>query len=209
LDNIALNVLSGESVAVMGRSGSGKSSLLSCILGLVKPDSGEIMIDDQKVVSGRRSRMAKIRREKLGIVFQSGELLPELSSTENVLIAGLLAGQPIAQARERCAKLLEQLGIPAGTRTISEFSGGERQRVAVARALMNQPRLLLADEPTGSLDPQTRDQVIEMLFEVPATYGCALVVVTHDPVVAERAGECYWLEEGILSSMLEQEAGSR
>lgn len=198
LRGATLDVAAAESVAISGRSGSGKSSLLSCILGLLKVDAGEILVDGESISPGRRSQLARIRRTKIGMVFQTGELLPELSPTENVMIAGLLAGQSVGEANARCAELLSGLGVPDGVRSVSEFSGGERQRVAVARALMNRPILLLADEPTGSLDPETRGQVIDMLFAVPAQFKCALVVVTHDPVVAECAGRRYRLEDGVL-----------
>jgi len=198
LAGVTMQVSAGEAVAVMGRSGSGKSTLLSCILGLIRPDGGEIRVDGEKVRAGRLGRTARLRREKIGMVFQSGELLPELSPTENVTIAGLLGGQSVREANARCAELLSRLAVPRGHRTISELSGGERQRVAVARALMNRPALLLADEPTGSLDLETRDHVADLLFEVPAEFGCALVVVTHDPAIAQRAGRSYRLAGGAL-----------
>ncbi|MDQ1293541.1 MAG: lipoprotein-releasing system ATP-binding protein [Actinomycetota bacterium] len=135
------------------------------------------------------------------MVFQSGELFDDLSPVENVLVVGLLAGQRPERARERAEELLGNLGVPQGAKSLGELSGGERQRVAVARALMNRPVLLLADEPTGALDPQTRDQMLEILFEAPERYGCALVVVTHDPAVAARADRAFWLSDGVLGAL--------
>lgn len=196
LDEVSLGVAAGESVAVVGKSGSGKSTLLSCLLGLVRPSGGEILIDGQALT---RRNAARVRRERLGVVFQGGELLGELSPVENVVIAGLLAGLSSTQALARAKSLLDMLGVPSGDRTIGEFSGGEQQRVAVARALICQPRLLLADEPTGSLDADTRDEVIEVLRTVPKRFDCAMVVVTHDPVVANACGRVMRLASGRLT----------
>ncbi|WP_205730193.1 ABC transporter ATP-binding protein [Blastococcus sp. TF02-8] len=201
LDDVDLEVDAGDSVAVVGRSGSGKSSLLSCVLGLIPPSAGTIVVDDVAITGLRRSGLSRMRREKLGMIFQTGELLVELSPRENVMISGLLAGQRPREAAAKADHLLEALGVPDGARSIAEFSGGERQRVAVARALMNDPRLLLADEPTGSLDPPTRDQVVDIIFDVPRRFGCALVVVTHDPEVARRATRLTQLSGGVLREL--------
>ena len=202
LDGLDLVVEAGRSVSVMGPSGAGKSSLLSIVLGLVRPDSGAIVVNGQLVKAGNSSAMSRIRREEIGVIFQSGEMMPELSPVENVALAGLLAGATAAAATARAADLLTQLRVPDGDRSVTEFSGGEQQRVAVARALMNQPSVLLADEPTGSLDPATRDQVVELLFRVPEQFGCALVVVTHDPSVADRADRQLSLHAGRLVDRL-------
>lgn len=191
-----MSVEAGRSIAVVGKSGTGKSTLLSCLLGLVRPSRGEIVIDGEVVT---RKNAARVRRQKLGVVFQGGELLCELSPLENVVIAGLLAGLPSMEALDRARSLLDALGVPPGDRTIGQFSGGEQQRVAVARALICQPRLLLADEPTGSLDVDTRDEVIEVLCTVPERFNCAMVVVTHDPVVADSCGRVMRLASAQLT----------
>ena len=198
LNNIDLDVSVGESVSVMGPSGAGKSSLLSGVLGLVKPDRGSISINGAIVKAGSSSAMSGLRRDEIGVVFQSGGLLPELTPIENVMLAGLLAGSSPSEAHNRAAELLTALGVPTGARSVTELSGGEQQRVAVARSLMNRPSLLVADEPTGSLDPRTRDQVIDLLFSVPQQFNCALLVATHDPAVAGRATRQMVLEEGHL-----------
>ncbi len=200
LTGIRLRVAAGESVAVTGTSGSGKTTLLTCILGLIKPDAGAVRIGgvDQGGLSPRAR--ARHRRENVGMVFQFGELLPELSPLENVALAGLLAGMRTGDAYTRAAGLLDELGVRLEDSSTATLSGGERQRTAVARALMNDPALLLADEPTGSLDPVHRDAVAELLYSVPRRRGCALLVVTHDTDVAQRADRQVRLDGGRLSA---------
>ncbi|MGL5809181.1 MAG: ABC transporter ATP-binding protein [Nocardioides sp.] len=198
LNDIDFRVAAGESLAVVGRSGSGKSTLLSCVLGLLVPATGSVHIDGVTVDARRARAVARLRRAKVGMVFQGGELLPELSPVENVVVAGLLGGLPAQVARSRADELLTRLGVPDGRRVIGEFSGGEQQRVAVVRALMNRPRLLLADEPTGSLDVETRDEVADLLHGLPQAFGCAMVIVTHDPAVATRCTRVASLTNGEL-----------
>ncbi|SMD19957.1 ABC transporter ATP-binding protein [Lentzea albidocapillata] len=185
-DNLNLTLGSGRSVAVLGPSGSGKSSLLSLALGLIKPQSGTIEIDGRDITALGRRELALLRAESVGMVFQFAELLSELSPAENVALAALLAGRSGPELDAEVARLLDELGVPRSA-SVSTLSGGERQRAAVARALINRPRLLLADEPTGSLDDKNRDLVADMLFELPQRHGCGLLVVTHDGAVAERA----------------------
>lgn len=197
LKDVCLSVPPGGSVAIMGKSGSGKSTLLSCVLGMQRPDVGEIRVGGE-LVKFRGKGVARIRREEIGVIFQSGELLPELSPLENVMISGLLAGRSVLDARSHAEQLLTTLEVPLSWRAVTEFSGGEQQRIAVARALMNEPRLVIADEPTGSLDPETRGQVIDVLFALPKRYGCGLVVVTHDPVVARPASRTLNLVDSAL-----------
>lgn len=199
LADVSMRLRAGESLAVVGPSGSGKTSLLSCVMGLIRPDSGDILVDGRSVVSARPRFLAGMRREALGIVFQFGELLPELSPRENVMVPALLAGHSVSQAGARADDLLRHLRVPAGSRPVGDFSGGERQRVAVARALVNQPRLVLADEPTGALDPDAAADVLSLLVSLPRDFGCALVVVTHDPAVAARADSVARLSHGALT----------
>ncbi|MEU9502445.1 ABC transporter ATP-binding protein [Streptomyces sp. NPDC048196] len=199
LDGLELTVGGGESVAVMGPSGSGKSTLLSIFLGLVRPDAGSVLVAGHDVVGLRGRRLAEHRRKHMGMVFQFGELLPELSPVENLALAALLDGADRDRAYDDSRKLLDELGVPVTETATSELSGGERQRVAVARALIGSPALLLADEPTGALDETSRDHVAETLFALPAVRGCGLLVVTHDPAVAGRADRVLYLEQGALA----------
>ncbi|MER7599752.1 ABC transporter ATP-binding protein [Streptomyces hydrogenans] len=198
LAGLDLTVESGTSVAITGPSGSGKSTLLMCALGLVQQDAGIITVAGTDIGKLSARGRARHRRSHMGVVFQFGELLPELTPTENVAIAGLLAGQTRRAAFKRAEELLQDLQVPLSQTSTGRLSGGERQRVAVARALINQPALLLADEPTGALDHATRDQVCDLLFGLPQRHGCALVVVTHDDKVAGRADRRLELQNGVL-----------
>ncbi|WP_328486217.1 ABC transporter ATP-binding protein [Streptomyces zaomyceticus] len=195
--DLSLTLRAGESVAVTGTSGSGKSTLLSCVLGLIRPAAGSVKVAGTDVVGLRPARMAALRAQSVGMVFQFGELLPELSPLDNVMLAALLARTDRRDARDRARQLLDDLGVPQAE-TSEELSGGERQRTAVARALINEPVLLLADEPTGALDTETRDRTAELLFGLPRRYACGLLVVTHDPGIAARAGRTLRLEAGVL-----------
>ncbi|MFJ8194567.1 ABC transporter ATP-binding protein [Streptomyces sp. NPDC096094] len=199
-DGLSLSLGAGESVAVTGTSGSGKSTLLSCVLGLIKPDSGSVAVTGAAVTGLRPAKLARLRAQSIGMVFQFGELLPELSPLENVYLAALLArGGRGPEVRERAQRLLDDLGVPRAA-TSQELSGGERQRTAVARALINEPALLLADEPTGALDAEARDKTADLLFDLPRQYACGLLVVTHDPGIAARADCTLRLSAGVLES---------
>ncbi|WP_411126938.1 ABC transporter ATP-binding protein [Streptomyces sp. x-19] len=198
LAGLNLQVAAGESAAIVGPSGSGKSTLLGCILGLIRPSQGRVEVVGQDVVRMRQRSLERHRSRHMGVVFQFGELLPELTPVENVALAALLGGVPTGEAYERAESLLRDLGVPRNGVPTGQLSGGERQRAAVARALINKPAVLLADEPTGALDRATRDAVAELLFDVPRRWGCALVVVTHDVEVAERADRCFEFMDAAL-----------
>lgn len=185
-DRFSLTVHPGEAVAVVGPSGAGKSTLLSTILGLRKPAHGSVVVCGQDVHAIGRRQMVRLRREAIGIVFQDGELLAELTAAENVAVAAMLTMADPTGAMSLAEQVVTSLGVPPDT-SADDLSGGERQRTALARALVNRPRLVLADEPTGSLDTTTRDEVADMLFAVPVERGCGLLLVTHDPAVAGRA----------------------
>ncbi|MFA3872639.1 ABC transporter ATP-binding protein [Streptomyces sp. MMCC 100] len=199
LNSVDLTVASGESVAISGPSGSGKSTLLMCALGLLKPDEGSVLVRSERIdrLSGRR--LLRHRRESIGVVFQSGELLPELTPVENVAVAALLDGVPRAEAFTRAERLLADLKLPTDATDTGALSGGERQRVAVARALINKPALLLADEPTGALDSATRETVTDLLYSLPDRWNCGLVLVTHDYAVARHAQRRLLLQDGRLT----------
>lgn len=183
---LTLGVRSGESVAIVGPSGVGKSTLLSAILGLTTVDEGRIIVAGTRMTGLKPSAAARVRREYIGVVFQDGELLPELSALENVAVAAMLASPDFDDAEARASALLESVGVDGDT-PAADLSGGERQRTALARALVNSPALVLADEPTGSLDTMTRDRVADQLFETARLRGFALLLVTHDPTIATRA----------------------
>ncbi|GAA2608499.1 ABC transporter ATP-binding protein [Streptomyces violaceus] len=201
LDNVELSVSPGESVAVTGPSGSGKSTLLMCVLGLIKPQAGTITAGGREITGLRSAQLAQARRETLGMVFQFGELLPELSPVENVALPVLLDGGRHQDTYRRAEELLGELGVPTGSTPTGMLSGGERQRTAVARALITEPAVLLADEPTGALDPEAKEAVARLLFTAARDRGCALLVVTHDPWVAGRADRRHELQGGILAEV--------
>ncbi|WP_231925737.1 ABC transporter ATP-binding protein [Micromonospora echinofusca] len=194
-----LTVASGQSVAITGPSGSGKTSLVLCLAGLLPVAQGSIHISATKLTGLRAGDRAALRLSRIGVVYQFGELLPELAPVENVALPALLAGVKTAEAYERAGKLLADLGVAelaeAQTATLS---GGERQRVAVARALVTRPAVVLADEPTGALDETATDLVADLLYALPRKYGYALVVVTHNPQVAARADSTVVLQGGAL-----------
>ena len=200
LDAVKLVVARGSSVAVMGSSGSGKSTLLSCVLGLIKPAEGTVVVDGRDVIHMRHRELMRHRRTSIGMVFQDGELIPELTALENVAVAALLAGAKRADAQDRAVELLNALGVPSAPIPAGLLSGGERQRTALARALVNSPALIIADEPTGALDEETRDAVADLLFDLPSHGTCGLLVVTHDEEIASRADVRVHLRDGVLTS---------
>lgn len=184
LHDASLTVRTGEAVAILGPSGSGKSTLLNLIAGLDRPDAGTVTVDGVRVDGLGEAASARFRRAKIGIVFQFFNLLDDLTVADNVVLPAQLAGMERKEAHRRAAELLETLGIDRHARTYpGRLSGGERQRVAVARALMNRPPLLLADEPTGALDTASGEDVSELFTELNAD-GQTLVVVTHDLALA-------------------------
>lgn len=184
LAGLSLAVQAGEALAVVGPSGSGKSTLLNLIAGLDRPSSGSVTVDSVRVDTLGETASARFRRTRIGMVFQFFNLLDDLTVFDNVLLPAQLAGLRAAEARARAATLLEYLGIDRHARGYpGRLSGGERQRVAVARALMNRPALLLADEPTGALDTASGHDVEALLAELNAD-GQTIVLVTHDPMLA-------------------------
>jgi putative ABC transport system ATP-binding protein len=185
LADLNLDVQAGEALAVIGRSGSGKSTLLNMIAGLDKPSHGSVSVDGLRVDEMTEAASAKYRRERIGMVFQFFNLLDDLTVDDNVLLPAQLAGMPHGEARRRAAELLESLGVARHARSFpGRLSGGERQRVAVARALMNRPSLLLADEPTGALDSASAADVRDLLTELNRS-GQTILLVTHDVALAE------------------------
>jgi ABC-type lipoprotein export system ATPase subunit len=195
LDDVSLHMDRGEAIAITGRSGSGKSTLLGLIGGLERPDRGEVLIDGRPVWLDRHP--AQARRELVGFVFQRHLLLAALSARANVEVPLIGAGVHRHERRRRALALLEEVGLADRAEHLpSELSGGESQRVAVARALVNEPRLLLADEPTGALDSVTSERVLDLLFRLRDRLGMTLAVVSYDPDVAKRADRTLTLIDG-------------
>ncbi len=195
LDAVDLSVATGEFVAILGPSGSGKSTLLGLLAGLDRPTSGEVLLDGRPIQDLSEDELALIRRRRVGFVFQSFELLDNLSARENVMLPLELLGA--ADARERADRLLATVGLAERAHHYpSQLSGGEQQRVALARAFAAEPALLLADEPTGNLDSATGQMVLETLAELRRREGTTMVLVTHDPAVAALADRRIHLHDG-------------
>jgi|HubBroStandDraft_3_1064219.scaffolds.fasta_scaffold13489_2 ABC-type lipoprotein export system ATPase subunit len=205
LRGVELSVRGGEMVAVLGRSGSGKSTLLHLLGGLDRPDAGSIAVCGESLTGASERALSRIRLRRLGFVFQSFQLIEELTGAENVLLAANLPGAPTG-GRERAARLIEELGVAAvADRSPHELSGGEQQRFAIARALVNDPALILADEATGNLDSASGATVLELLRGL-ADRGRAVVLVTHEPQAAGAADRVLRLNDGQLEAAGEQGA---
>ncbi|MFI0483745.1 ABC transporter ATP-binding protein [Actinomadura sp. 9N215] len=186
LDGVTLEIRRGEAVAVMGPSGSGKSTLLNMVAGLDRPTAGTVTVDGEDLTGMREAALARFRRRRIGMVFQFFNLLDDLPALENVALAARLVGVPARKARARALELLDELGVADRSDAYpAVLSGGERQRVGVARALVNGPALLLADEPTGALDSRNGEQVVDLLLELNRK-GQTLLLVTHDERLAAR-----------------------
>lgn len=199
LQGVMLSVAAGESIAIVGPSGSGKSTLLNIMGTLDRPTSGSVRLDGQDLANLGDDALAAIRNRRIGFVFQLHHLLPQCTALENVLVPMLAGGGP-KDAQDRAARLLERVGLKDRMDyRPGQLSGGERQRVAVARALVNKPALLLADEPTGSLDRAAAEHLTDLLAELNREEGVTLVVVTHAAPLAARMGRVMELKDGRLA----------
>jgi putative ABC transport system ATP-binding protein len=208
LDGVDLEIARGEMVAIMGPSGSGKSTMLHMLGALETPSSGTIALAGRRFDGLDDRELTLLRREGIGFVFQFFNLLPALTAEENVLLPALIAGRRDDEIRDRARDLLDRVGLgPRAEHLPSELSGGEQQRVSIARALLMEPELVLADEPTGNLDSRSEAQVLELLAELNRAEGHTIVMVTHDPAAAAIATRVVFLRDGRLAG--EVEGGSR
>lgn len=197
LDDISLSLEKGESLAIIGASGSGKTTLLGLLAGLERPTRGTVRLDGQALDTLDENQRARLRRQRVGFVFQSFHLLPSLTAQENVMLALEIAG--LDHVRARAGKALDQVGLSHRLAHYPrQMSGGEQQRVAIARAFAINPVILFADEPTGNLDRRTGQAVADLLFDINQRQGTSLVLVTHDPVLAARCDRSLEIEDGRL-----------
>jgi len=204
LDGVDLEIGRGEMVAIMGPSGSGKSTMLHMLGALETPTSGTIALAGRRFDGLDDRDLTLLRREGIGFVFQFFNLLPALTAEENVLLPALIAGQRDDAVRSRARELLDRVGLgPRAEHLPSELSGGEQQRVSIARALLMEPQLVLADEPTGNLDSRSEAQVLQLLAQLNRDEGHTIVMVTHDPGAAAIAGRVVFLRDGRLAGEVE------
>ncbi|OLE35125.1 MAG: hypothetical protein AUG48_11680 [Actinobacteria bacterium 13_1_20CM_3_68_9] len=204
LDGVSLDVARGEMAAIMGPSGSGKSTLLHLLGALDTPSSGEILLAGQRYDGLGDAELTRLRREKIGFVFQFFNLMPSLSAEENVLLPALIAGRRDDAMRTRAKRLLDRVVLAERARHLpAELSGGEQQRVSIARALLTEPEIVLADEPTGNLDTRAGGEVLGLLRELNESEGQTLVIVSHDPTATATAGRVVFLRDGRLAGEVE------
>jgi lipoprotein-releasing system ATP-binding protein len=202
LEGVDLRVEPGEAVAIVGASGAGKSTLLHLLGGLDRPTRGEVAVAGRELNRMSGDELARFRNEVIGFVFQFHHLLREFTAEENVMMPLLIAGRDGEAARDRARRLLGEVGLSArATHRSVELSGGEQQRVAVARALANEPRVLLADEPSGNLDTHTSEQLHDLFFQLRAEHGVALVLATHNRELADRTDRVLRVRDGRLDSL--------
>lgn len=199
LKGVSLRIEKGSLVSIVGSSGAGKSTLLHILGTLDKPDKGRVVLDGVDVFSLNESGLAKFRNEHIGFIFQFHHLLPELTALENAILPGLIAKKYESKVMEKGKSLLDFLGL--GSRLDhkpSQLSGGEQQRVALARALINQPKILFADEPTGNLDHDNAQEILSMLLKLKKEFQMTMLIVTHDPAIANRTEVIYTMRDGMI-----------
>lgn len=197
LKGIDFSAARAEVVSIMGASGAGKSTLLQILGSLSSPDAGSLIIDGVDVVRLKGNALADFRNKKVGFVFQFHHLLPEFTALENVMIPALIAKRSRKEALQQAERLLAEMGLSERlNHKPSELSGGEQQRVAIARALINNPAVLFADEPSGNLDSKTKEEIHNLFFELREKYGQTIIIVTHDPDLAEMCDRSLYMIDG-------------
>jgi lipoprotein-releasing system ATP-binding protein len=204
LKGIDLHINRGEVVSIVGPSGAGKTTLLQIIGTLDRPDSGSVFVDDIDVTNLSQKRLSDFRNKHIGFVFQFHQLLPEFTAIENVMIPANIAGVSQREAKQRAQELLEFMGLnDRASHKPNELSGGEKQRVAVARALINKPAVILADEPSGSLDSKNKEELHQLFFDLRDKFGQTFVIVTHDEQLASITDRTIHLKDGMLESPID------
>ncbi|MDX2282785.1 MAG: ABC transporter ATP-binding protein [Bacteroidia bacterium] len=199
LKGVNITLQAGEVVALVGASGAGKSTLLQVLGTLDEADAGSVQFEGQEVTRMNERQKAAFRNHSLGFVFQFHHLLPEFSALENVCMPAWIAGQPRYQAMQRAQALLERLGLAHRVQhKPAQLSGGEQQRVSVARALINTPRIILADEPTGNLDTANSEELFQLMFELAKSMGICFLVATHNLALADRADRVCHIKDGVI-----------
>ncbi len=201
LKGVDITVGAGSVMAIVGASGAGKSTLLHILSSLDPPTTGRVLFEGENLYAKDEEELAKFRNGTVGFVFQFHHLMPEFSASENVMMPLLIRGEGKSEARKKSLELLDRLGLKERTRhRPTELSGGEQQRVAVARALVVSPKVLFADEPTGNLDLQNGERLMDLLFSITRERGMALVMVTHNPAIAGRFPEKIFMENGRIAA---------
>lgn len=202
LEDTSIAIEKGSIVTVAGVSGSGKSTLLHILGGLDQPDSGTVLWEDNPIYEMKKEELATFRNRKLGFVFQFHHLLPEFTALENIMMPALIRGELPEKAQQRAMELLEGFGIPGrAEHRPTQLSGGEQQRVAMARALMNSPDLILADEPTGNLDEKNTEILLKLLFDLREKENVSILLITHEKDIAQRSDVIYELSKGKLEAL--------
>ena len=199
LRDVSLTISKAEVVSIIGRSGAGKTTLLQILDTLDMPDSGKVVYDGVDVLKLRDKELARFRNRNIGFVFQFHQLLPEFTAVENVMIPALIGGDKQSEAQQRAIELLDYMGLAERAKhKPAQLSGGEKQRVAVARALINHPSVIFADEPSGSLDSQNKQELHKLFFKLRDEMGQTFVIVTHDEVLAKDADRVVHMNDGMI-----------
>jgi lipoprotein-releasing system ATP-binding protein len=202
LDGVSIEIPSAKIISIVGSSGSGKSTLLHILGGLDRPDSGEVFWGNTNLAEMTSNDLAEFRNTNIGFVFQFHHLLPEFTALENVSMPALISGMEINEANERAHALLKRFGVDERSyHRPTQLSGGEQQRVSMARAIMNRPSLILADEPTGNLDDKNTDVILDLLFELKEEYLVSVLLITHEEEIAKRSDNILEIKNGKLASL--------